>query len=249
MGFCGRSLPRACFNAAGQRVFDAPATPPLHAASCFHAWLARRAGRVPVAIGTPRPRPCARRVPRKNTHPLSLFLRAPPPPSRDRHPSLLRLTQTHTFPPLTCATSASLHVEYPMLFKVENRAASRHTHCGVLEFVADEGVAYMPYWVSCACVCEEWVVGGREKRCSFQQKTPTPPSTHPTPLQMMQNLALGEGDVVALSSASLPKGQFAKLRPHTSDFLDVANPRAVLERTLRGYSCLTKVRRGREKRG
>lgn len=58
---------------------------------------------------------------------------------------------------------------------------------------------------------------------------------------MMQNLALGEGDVVALSSASLPKGTFAKLRPHTSDFLDVANPRAVLERTLRGYSCLTKV--------
>lgn len=49
-------------------------------------------------------------------------------------------------PNLFCLT-ASLHIEYPMLFKVENRAASRHTHCGVLEFVADEGVAYMPYWV------------------------------------------------------------------------------------------------------
>ena len=47
------------------------------------------------------------------------------------------------------------------------------------------------------------------------------------------------GDLVSISSASLPKGTFVKLRPHTSDFLDISNPRAVLETTLRGYSCLT----------
>jgi ubiquitin fusion degradation protein 1 len=35
-----------------------------------------------------------------------------------------------------------------MLFEVENRREGRHTHCGVLEFIADEGVVYMPYWVS-----------------------------------------------------------------------------------------------------
>lgn len=34
-----------------------------------------------------------------------------------------------------------------MLFKVENSATGRITHCGVLEFVAEEGVVYMPHWV------------------------------------------------------------------------------------------------------
>lgn len=35
-----------------------------------------------------------------------------------------------------------------MLFQVENRRDARSTHCGVLEFIADEGMVYMPYWVS-----------------------------------------------------------------------------------------------------
>lgn len=47
--------------------------------------------------------------------------------------------------------AASLQIEYPMMFKVENRRGGRHTHCGVLEFIADEGLAYMPYWVSSSC--------------------------------------------------------------------------------------------------
>lgn len=58
-------------------------------------------------------------------------------------------------------------------------------------------------------------------------------------VQMMQNLALSEGDLVSIRSAALPKGRFVKLQPHTKDFLDISNPRAVLETTLRGYSCLT----------
>lgn len=48
--------------------------------------------------------------------------------------------------PCMC-TAASLHIEYPMLFKVDNPASGRSTHCGVLEFVAEEGVVYMPHWV------------------------------------------------------------------------------------------------------
>ena len=44
--------------------------------------------------------------------------------------------------------AASLQVEYPMLFRLENRKSARSTHCGVLEFIADEGMMYMPYWVS-----------------------------------------------------------------------------------------------------
>ncbi|KAL3137327.1 hypothetical protein ABBQ32_006864 [Trebouxia sp. C0010 RCD-2024] len=58
-------------------------------------------------------------------------------------------------------------------------------------------------------------------------------------LQMMQNLALEEGEIVNLKSASLPKGTYVKLQPHTTDFIDITNPKAVLETTLRNFSCLT----------
>ncbi len=34
-----------------------------------------------------------------------------------------------------------------MLFSVVSKKTTRQTHCGVLEFVADEGVIYMPHWV------------------------------------------------------------------------------------------------------
>ena len=34
-----------------------------------------------------------------------------------------------------------------MLFKLSNKKTSRTTHCGVLEFVADEGKIYIPYWM------------------------------------------------------------------------------------------------------
>lgn len=56
---------------------------------------------------------------------------------------------------------------------------------------------------------------------------------------MMQNLLLTEGSPVKFRNVSLPKGTFVKLQPVTSDFLDISNPKAVLERTLRSYSCLT----------
>lgn len=56
---------------------------------------------------------------------------------------------------------------------------------------------------------------------------------------MMQNLLLNVGDTVRVRSVSLPKGSYVKLQPITSDFLDITNPKAVLERALRSYSCLT----------
>ena len=37
----------------------------------------------------------------------------------------------------------------------------------------------------------------------------------------------------------MPKGTYVKLQPHTTDFLDISNPKAVLETTLRNFSCLT----------
>jgi Ubiquitin fusion degradation protein UFD1 len=44
--------------------------------------------------------------------------------------------------------AAFLHIQYPMLFELHNDATNKTSHCGVLEFVAEEGMIYMPYWVS-----------------------------------------------------------------------------------------------------
>ena len=42
---------------------------------------------------------------------------------------------------------------------------------------------------------------------------------------MMQNLVLAEGDMVRIRSASLPKGTYVKLQPHTTDFINISNPK------------------------
>jgi ubiquitin fusion degradation protein 1 len=41
-----------------------------------------------------------------------------------------------------------LHITYPMLFEVINGHKSKSTHAGVLEFTAEEGRCYLPFWVS-----------------------------------------------------------------------------------------------------
>jgi ubiquitin fusion degradation protein 1 len=40
-----------------------------------------------------------------------------------------------------------LHITYPMLFEVINGAKGKSTHAGVLEFTAEEGRCYLPFWV------------------------------------------------------------------------------------------------------
>jgi ubiquitin fusion degradation protein 1 len=57
---------------------------------------------------------------------------------------------------------------------------------------------------------------------------------------MMQNLLLEEGSVITVTNVSLPKATFVKLQPQHTDFLEISNPRAVLEHALRNYSCVTK---------
>lgn len=51
-------------------------------------------------------------------------------------------------PPSALDVLTRLNIVYPMLFKLTNQRANRHTHCGVLEFVADEGKVYIPYQIS-----------------------------------------------------------------------------------------------------
>ncbi|GFX66517.1 ubiquitin recognition factor in ER-associated degradation protein 1 [Trichonephila clavipes] len=105
-------------------------------------------------------------------------------------------------PPSSLDHLARLNIVYPMLFKLTNKKTNRCTHCGVLEFVADEGKVYLPYW-------------------------------------MMRNLLLEEGGMLHIENATLPVATFSKFQPQSEDFLDITNPKAVLENALRNFACLT----------
>ncbi|XP_058799078.1 ubiquitin fusion degradation protein 1 homolog [Phymastichus coffea] len=105
-------------------------------------------------------------------------------------------------PPSALDTLTRLNIVYPMLFKLSNKKTNRITHCGVLEFVADEGKVYLPYW-------------------------------------MMHNLLLQEGDLINIECVSLPVARYARFQPQSEDFLDITNPKAVLENGLRSFACLT----------
>ncbi|CAG2065961.1 unnamed protein product [Timema podura] len=106
-------------------------------------------------------------------------------------------------PPSALDQLTRLNIVYPMLFKLTNRKSERITHCGVLEFVADEGKVYLPYWM------------------------------------MKYNLLLDEGESIQIESVSLPVATFSRFQPQSEDFLDITNPKAVLENGLRNFACLS----------
>ena len=56
----------------------------------------------------------------------------------------------------------------------------------------------------------------------------------------MQNLTLEPGDLVQIKSTDLPPGQFIKLQAQSTSFLDISDPKAVLENAFRNFACLTK---------
>ncbi|KAK5135970.1 hypothetical protein LTR08_004428 [Meristemomyces frigidus] len=95
-----------------------------------------------------------------------------------------------------------LHITYPMLFELTNGNKHKVTHAGVLEFTAEEGRCYIPYW-------------------------------------LMQTLLLEPGDLLQTKSADLVPGSFIKLQPQNTNFLDISDPKAVLETAFRNFSCLT----------
>jgi ubiquitin fusion degradation protein 1 len=106
-------------------------------------------------------------------------------------------------PPSTLAHLTSLDLDSPWMFKLrnpQNPAAS--THAGVLEFIAEEGVVHLPYW-------------------------------------MMKTLRLNEGDPVRITGAELAKGKFVKLQAQHVHFLEISDPKAVLEQALRNFTALT----------
>src|SRR5271155_3379810 len=100
-----------------------------------------------------------------------------------------------------------------MLFEVRNKSAGTLTHCGVLEFVAEEGRCYLPHWV--------------------------PPFDKKAHFKMMNTLLLSEGSILNLKSTNLPLGKFIKIQPRSTNFLSIHDPKAVLEMSLRNFSALT----------
>lgn len=50
-------------------------------------------------------------------------------------------------PPSALDKLTRLHITYPMLFELINGNKDTMTHGGVLEFIAEEGKIYLPYWV------------------------------------------------------------------------------------------------------
>ena len=95
-----------------------------------------------------------------------------------------------------------LHITYPMLFELINGRKGQSTHAGVLEFTAEEGRCYLPFWLT-------------------------------------TRLGLEPGDLMQCKSTDLPPGSFIKLQPQDANFLEISDPKAVLETAFRNFSCLT----------
>lgn len=55
----------------------------------------------------------------------------------------------------------------------------------------------------------------------------------------MTHLGFSEGSNIRINGASLPKGKFVKLQPQELHFLDLSDPKAVLEVALSHFPCLT----------
>jgi ubiquitin fusion degradation protein 1 len=56
----------------------------------------------------------------------------------------------------------------------------------------------------------------------------------------MQTLLLEPGDLLQIKSTDLPSGQFIKIQAQSTSFLEISDPKAVLENAFRNFSCLTK---------
>lgn len=67
-----------------------------------------------------------------------------------------------------------------------------------------------------------------------------PEGTIYLPPWLMATIGVASGDFVTLRTVTLHIGSFVKLQPQSVAFLDITDPRAVLEHSLRAYSALTR---------
>ncbi|QUC23879.1 uncharacterized protein UV8b_08120 [Ustilaginoidea virens] len=106
-------------------------------------------------------------------------------------------------PPSALDKVSKLHVQWPLLMEMINGEKGRHSHAGVLEFIAEEGRAYIPQW-------------------------------------MMETLGMDVGDMIQIRTTSLELAKMVKLQPQSVNFLEISDPKAVLERAFRNFATLTK---------
>ncbi|CAO3641549.1 unnamed protein product [Mucor hiemalis] len=59
------------------------------------------------------------------------------------------------------------------------------------------------------------------------------------PQWMMETLGTEPGNIIEIKNVTLPLGSFVKIQPQSTDFLDISDHRAVLEKALRNFSTLT----------
>lgn len=59
------------------------------------------------------------------------------------------------------------------------------------------------------------------------------------PQWMMSTLKLQPGSIIKITNSDVPLGKFVKIEPQSVDFLDISDPKAVLENVLRKFSTLT----------
>ncbi|KAJ3514367.1 hypothetical protein NMY22_g14754 [Coprinellus aureogranulatus] len=102
--------------------------------------------------------------------------------------------------PSAAARLMHLEIESPWSFQLRNPSnPAASTHAGMLEFIAQEGVVHLPYW-------------------------------------MMKTVRLNEGDPIRITGTELPKGKFVKLQAQPVLFLEISDPKAVLEQALRNLT-------------
>lgn len=95
-----------------------------------------------------------------------------------------------------------LQVQPPYIFEIAHTDGVMKTHCGVLEFTADETTVTVPNW-------------------------------------MYEQLVMDSIEEVEIKFTVIPVGNFVKLLPHSTDFLEIENPKIELEHCLRNYQVLT----------
>ncbi|PHH70002.1 hypothetical protein CDD80_6318 [Ophiocordyceps camponoti-rufipedis] len=106
-------------------------------------------------------------------------------------------------PPSALDKVSKLHVQWPLLMEMINGEKGKHSHAGVLEFIAEEGRAYIPQW-------------------------------------MLETLEMDVGDMIQIRTTSLELAKMVKLQPQSVSFLEISDPRAVLERAFRNFATVTK---------
>ena len=68
-----------------------------------------------------------------------------------------------------------------------------------------------------------------------------PPAICHVPYHVMENLAITQGDTIEIEKVSPVNGTFMKLRPHKTEFINLSNPKVVLEKIVSAdYPVVTK---------